>query len=96
MSRLTVKFFTKNEGRNAGLILVYGEWPARILKHRGWKSVIYERAMTQDEFDYVRSCLRYVAIRYETVDDLLADEIEVLSNEQFAAEELVLRRFINN
>ena len=90
MSQYTVKFFHVKSGKNAGIILVYGKWLSRILKHRGWKVKIYERSMTQDEYDYVKSCMRYVATRYKSLSDLLEDERMIIDCNAFEIEKAIL------
>jgi hypothetical protein len=77
------RYFHVESGKNAGIAVVFGDWPARIIKHRGWKKQIYARVMTQAEIDHVESCYRYVAIHYKSVAGLLEDEKEVLSKDEF-------------
>jgi len=61
----TIKFYRVDKGRNKGIVLVFGAFPARILKHRGWKNPIYQRAMVKAEIEMVQQCRRLVSYRYE-------------------------------
>jgi hypothetical protein len=93
--QITVKFFHVESERNSGIILVFGAWPARILKHRGWKNEIYRRVMTDDEIEHVSNCYRYVAIKYKNLADLLADEVNYVSKAQFEVCRFVLDEYFN-
>jgi hypothetical protein len=67
-------------GRNAGFVVVFGTWPARVLKHRGWtpEKQIYQRVATPEEHDWLAGCLRYQAFHYADEDGLLDDEKQAL------------------
>lgn len=73
-----VRYYKKDSGRNAGIIVAYGNWPSRILKHRGWKKQITMRVTTKIEDDWLNECLRLQAIRYDSLDDLIADETNIV------------------
>lgn len=78
----TIKFYRVDKGRNKGIVLVFGAFPRRILKHRGWSDLIYSRAMVQSEIEFVQQCRRLVSYRYDTIDALLIDELNVLGDSQ--------------
>jgi len=87
----TIRFYRVDKGRNQGIVLVFGAFPLRILKHRGWSNLIYTRVMVQAEIDLVTQCRRLVSYRYETIDALLIDELNVLGNsKEFETESKVL------
>lgn len=77
-----VSYYRIPAGRNAGVVVVFGAWPERILRHRGWTNDkrIYQRGATPAEHDWLRNCMRYQAFRYESVDGLLEDEKQVLKS----------------
>lgn len=31
-----VRYYRITNGRNAGIAVVFGDWPERVRKHRGW------------------------------------------------------------
>ena len=72
-----------NVSRNSGVAVVYGAWPARVLKHRGWtkKREICRRVATDAEDQWLATCMRHEAFLYPTLDGLLADESQFRSNE---------------
>lgn len=69
--------------RNSGVAVVYGSWPARVLKHRGWtkKREICRRVSTDEEDQWLATCMRHEAFLYPTLDGLLADESQFRSKE---------------
>lgn len=89
-------FFINNGSRNDGIILVLGCFPDRVLKHRGWtkEKLIYVRELTESEKAFVARATRYQAFRYESVDDFLSEEREVLDEEQFKEESEVLKNVV--
>jgi hypothetical protein len=78
----TIKFYRVDKGRNKGIVLVFGAFPLRILKHRGWHNVIYTRVMVQSEIEFIQQCRRLVSYRYEDLSTLLIDELNVLGDSQ--------------
>jgi hypothetical protein len=92
----TIRFFRVGKGRNAGIILVFGAFTLRILKHRGWKNLIYTRLMVQSEIEFVQQCRRLVSYRYEDLASLLIDELNVLGDsKEFNLESDVLCQVFN-
>jgi hypothetical protein len=86
-----IRFYRVDKGRNKGIVLVFGAFPARILKHRGWNNPIYQRLMVQAEIDMVQQCRRLVSYRYEDIESLLIDELNTLGNgKDFEVESRVL------
>ena len=73
-----VRYYRVKSGRNAGIIVAFGEWPARILKHRGWKNQITMRVTTPEEDDWLSDCMRLQAIHYKSAHDLLEDEQNII------------------
>ncbi|BBN90561.1 MULTISPECIES: hypothetical protein [Rhodocyclales] len=75
-----VRYYRISAGRNAGIVVAFGDWPERILKHRGWtpeRCVCY-RVATEKEHEWLASCLRFQAFLYPTVEGLLADEAQII------------------
>lgn len=73
-----VRYYRVEAGRNAGIIVVFGEWPARILKHRGWKNQITMRVTTPEEDSWLSGCMRFQAIHYKSAHDLIDDEQHII------------------
>ncbi len=81
-----VRYYRMPSGPNAGIAVVFGEWPDRVLKHRGWTPgrCIAQRVATQDEHDWLATCMRFQALRYPTAEGLLEDEAKILDPQQLA------------
>lgn len=75
-----VRYYRMTTGKNTGIAVVFGEWPDRVLKHRGWTPdrCVCERVATESEHEWLAGCMRHQAYRYPTVDGLLADEAQIL------------------
>lgn len=83
--------------RNAGFAVVFGSWPERVLKHRGWtaKRELCQRVATEDEHAWLASCNRYQAIRYTDIDELLEDEAGIIEPAVLARIEAALRQSLS-
>lgn len=81
-----VNYYRLPTGRNAGIAVVFGCWPARVMKHRGWtpERHVATRVATQDEHDWLSNCMRHQAYLYSDVYGLLEDERQVLDAAQLA------------
>ncbi|MDK9702430.1 MAG: hypothetical protein OEL20_04770 [Sulfuritalea sp.] len=81
-----VRYYRIPSGRNAGFAVVFGEWPGRVLAHRGWtpQRCVTERVATQEEHDWLAGCMRHQAYRYPTLAGLLEDEAGILDPAQLA------------
>lgn len=81
-----VNYYRIQSGRNAGIAVVFGSWPARVMKHRGWtlERHVATRVATQDEHDWLANCMRHQAYHYQDVDGLIEDEKHFLDTEQLA------------
>lgn len=79
---LRVRYYRIPAGRNEGWIAVFGEWPERVLRHRGWtpERQVHERYATEEEHQWISRCRRFQAIHYATTTDLLADAEQVLAD----------------
>lgn len=75
-----VNYYRVPTGRNAGIAVVFGSWPERVMKHRGWtpERHVARRVATQEEHDWLANCLRYQAYHYQDVAGLLEDEKQIL------------------
>lgn len=73
-----VRYYRVESGRNAGIIVAFGNWPTRILKHRGWKNQITMRVTTAEEDEWLSDCMRLQAIHYKSAHDLIDDELHIL------------------
>lgn len=75
-----VRYYRIPSGRNAGIAVAFGEWPERVLKHRGWtpERCVYRRVATEKEHEWLAACMRFQAFHYPTVDGLLADEAQII------------------
>lgn len=51
-------------------------WPKNTVRNRGWRNahVLYERDATADEVEEQRQSPRYLAYRYKSWDQVVADE----------------------
>lgn len=78
-----VRYYRIPSGRNAGIVVAFGDWPERVLKHRGWtpERCVYRRVATAAEHAWLAACLRFQAFRYETIEGLLSDEAQVVDQE---------------
>jgi hypothetical protein len=87
-----VRYYRIPAGRNAGFAVVFGDWPERVLRHRGWtdERCVTRRVATEEETDWLANCNRYQAIRYRTLDDLLQDETDIVDPAQLARIALAL------
>ena len=81
-----VNYYRIQSGRNAGIVVVFGRWPERVLKHRGWTPGrhVASRVATQDEHDWLASCMRHQAYHYQDVAGLLEDEKLILDADVLA------------
>lgn len=80
----TVSYYRIPAGRNAGFAVVFGDWPERVLKHRGWISsrFLCQRSATAEEQAWLAGCNRYQAIRYRTLEGLIEDETRIVDRLQ--------------
>lgn len=71
-----VNYYRIQSGPNAGIVVAFGSWPERVLKHRGWTTEkrFYQRVATPEEHEWLAGCMRFQAYRYESADGLLEDE----------------------
>ena len=78
---MLVRYYKLYSERNGGIIVVYGNWPGSAMKSRGWtqKRMFYQREATTQEMAELSGALRYMSIRYTSLDSLLRDELEILS-----------------
>lgn len=76
-----VNYYFLPAGRNAGFVVAFGNWPERILKHRGWtkERLVYQRVATQSEHDWMANCMRFQAYSYPSTEGLLEDEQNALA-----------------
>lgn len=83
--------------RNTGIAVVFGEWPGRVLKHRGWTAErqVCQRAATEEEHAWLATCNRYQAIRYADIEGLLEDEAKIIEPAVLARIEAALRQFLS-
>lgn len=83
MSVQLVNYYHLKEGRNVGVVVAFGSWPERVLKHRGWTRGrrIHLRVATEREHEMIRESMRYQAWLYRTRSALLEDEAENLDEE---------------
>jgi len=91
-----VRYYRLESGRNAGgIAVVFGEWPERVLRHRGYtsKRQVCQRVTTGEEDQWLAVCMRHQAILYRDVDGLLEDEARIVEPAVFARLESVLRNF---
>lgn len=79
---LRVRYYRIPSGKNEGWVAVFGSWPKRVLKHRGWTPArfVHERLATEEEREWLRHCRRHQAIHYTTMADLLADAEQILAD----------------
>ena len=73
-----VTYYAVKEGRNKGIIVAYGDWPLRSVRHNGWGLPITSRLMVEDEIEYEKTYCRYHFDKYGTVASLLADEQKIV------------------
>lgn len=80
-------------GRNGGIIVTVGPWPARVLQARGWTEQrrIWSRLATAHEEAEVKASPRCMSWRYETVEGLIEDES---ATPGVTKEEVELLRFL--
>lgn len=93
-----INFFNIEQGKNKGIVLTFGAFPLRILKHRGWSKdkLIYQRVMVQAEIEMVQQCRRLVSYRYDDLPALLIDELNSLGEgKSFDSEAKVLCAHFN-
>jgi hypothetical protein len=81
-----VNYFKMESERNPGIAVVFGTWPERVMKHRGWTSSrhITRRVATEAEHDWLSGCLRYQAYLYPNTASLLEDESKILEPDVLA------------
>lgn len=81
-----VNYYRIQSGRNAGIAVVFGRWPERVMKHRGWtpERHVTMRVATQAEHDWLANCMRHQAYRYQDVAELLEDEKQILDADVLA------------
>lgn len=79
-----VTYYRVSAGRNAGIAVVFGDWPERVLTHRGWTNSRYicQRQATAEEQDWLAGCNRFQAMRYKTLEGLLEDEARIIDAPQ--------------
>jgi len=86
----TVRYFHLPKGsvveRHAGITVVFGNWPVRVMKHRGWRPerLIHVRRTTQAEAEWLATCRRFQSIFYRTAEGLLDDEKDLLEGDELA------------
>lgn len=78
-----VRYYHILSGRNAGFVVAFGNWPERVLMHRGWtpKRCVCERVATEAEHEWLASCMRFQAIRYDSLEGLVEDESRIVDSE---------------
>lgn len=71
-----VNYYHLKDGKNAGIVMTFGQWPERVLKHRGWtkQRLVTTRVATQEEHEWLANCMRHQAYRYDSVTALIEDE----------------------
>lgn len=81
-----VTYYRVSAGRNVGIAVVFGDWPERVLTHRGWTNSRYvcERQATAEEQEWLAGCNRFQAMRYKTLEGLLEDEARIIDAPQLA------------
>lgn len=79
-----VRYYRMPHVRKPGYVVVFGEWPIRVMKHRGWtrERCVHTRGATQSEAEWLSSCRRHQAIRYSNAEILLRDEADILDKTQ--------------
>lgn len=83
---ILVRYYrTDRSSRNGVIAVVFGDWPVRVLTHRGWTNErqIYSRIATTSEAADIVSATRYMSSRYKTVDLLLEDERRILDDVEY-------------
>lgn len=90
-----VRYFAMNTSpRNTGIAVVFGEWPERVLRHRGYTEArrAWTRLATAEENAWLASCHRFQALWYVDVEKLLEDEREIVAPDVFDKLAPVLRQ----
>lgn len=82
-SEKKVTYYAVVEGRNKGIIVAYGNWPIRSVRHRRWGLPITSRRMVEDEIEYEKTCCRYHFYRYKTIESLLVDEQKIVQEDVY-------------
>ena len=82
-----VRYFAVPPGNNRpGIAVVFGDWPARTLKHRGYtdERQLYLRVATVAEHEQIAAAHRHQAWYYPSLDLLFADESNALPSDDYA------------
>ena len=82
MSTPRIQYYElKGEGRNAGIHVVMGNWPARVLEHRGLTHdrQVWSRDATAEETEEISASTRCLVQRYDDAESLLEDERRILA-----------------
>ena len=76
MSVRLVYYYRVPRGRNAGIHVVFDQWPERVLQHRGYTTprLLAVRPTTYDEDQWLNDCLRLQAFRYDDAGALVEEE----------------------
>ena len=71
-----VNYYQISSGSNAGIVVAFGAWPERVLRHRSWTKdkLVYQRVATPEEHEWLANCMRFQAYRYDSIEGLLEDE----------------------
>lgn len=84
----TVRYFHLPPGgvveRHVGITVVFGDWPVRVMKHRGWRDErqIHYRRATPAETEWLKTCRRFQSIFYRSAEQLLEDESALLDADE--------------
>lgn len=92
-----VRYFSLPTGkvvdRHAGIVVVFGPWPERVLKHRGYTEErrVYTRVATVQEHEWLADCMRLQAFSYPSREALLEDEKRLLDQSSYQSLERALQ-----
>lgn len=89
-----VSYFIVRSKRNEGIAVVFGVWPVRVLRQRGWTHKIAQRVATAEESQKINASMRCQAILYRSIDDLLEDERRVLDDAVYKRLEESIRLYL--
>lgn len=71
---MKITCFATPTSSKSNFVIAYGAWPDRVLKHRGWNKVVYERPATEIEIMEQSYDFRMISYRYETWAEVSHDE----------------------
>lgn len=78
MHMVTYYDLRQRSGRNARIVVQFGAWPHRVLRARGWTRPAAVRCATDGESEWIEQSMRHLAMAYDSLDDLMADERQIL------------------